>query len=125
MAYDEKFRCRALEYWAAGHTKKETALVFKVNPDTLQKWKKQFEETGNLESKTRRETWRKIDPARLVKYLEQHPDSYLRELAAEFNCSDVAIIKALRRLKISRKKTTLYGEADESFRQSFIGKEVL
>jgi len=104
MAYDAKFRCRALAYWADGHTKKETALVFKVNPDTLQKWKKQYEETGNLESKTRRETWRKIDPDRLANYLEQHPDSYLRELAEEFNCSDVAIIKALRRLKTSRKK---------------------
>ena len=104
MAYDVKFRCCALAYWADGHTKKETALVFKVNPDTLQKWKKQYEETGNLESKTRRETWRKIDPDRLVKYLEQHPDSYLKELAEEFNCSDVAILKALRRLKISRKK---------------------
>ena len=104
MAYDATFRERALAYWADGHTKQETALVFKVNPDTLQKWKKQYEETGNLESKSRRETWRKIDPDRLVTYLDEHPDSYLREVAEVFNCSDVAILKAMRRLKITRKK---------------------
>jgi len=110
MAYDSVFRRRALDYWADGHTKKETALVFKVNPDTLQKWKKQYKETGNLESKTRRETWRKIDPERLQAYVTEHPDAYLKEIATEFNCSDMAILKALRRLKITRKKNhTLQG----------------
>jgi transposase len=104
MSYDIKLRRRAIEYWNAGHSKKETASVFKVNPDTLQEWKKQQKETGTLEPKTRRETWRKIDPERLTKYLEQHPDAYLKEMAEEFECSDVAILKALRRLKISRKK---------------------
>lgn len=104
MSYDAKFRHRAIEYWNDGHTKIETAKVFKVHPDTLQKWKNQLKETGKLEPKTRRETWRKINPTRLKEYLKQHPDAYLKEMAKEFGCSDVAIIKALRRLKISRKK---------------------
>jgi len=54
MSYDVTLRRRAIEYWNDGHTKKETALVFKVNPDTLQEWKKQLKETGQLEPKTRR-----------------------------------------------------------------------
>jgi len=104
MSYDIKLRRRAIEYWNDGHTKKETASVFKVNPDTLQEWKKQLKETGTLEPKTRRETWRKIDPERLKEHLKQHPDAYLKEMAEEFDCSEVAIFKALNRLKISRKK---------------------
>ena len=104
MAYDKKFRRRALEYWNDGHTKKETSAVFKVHPDTLQSWKKQLKETGNLESKKRRETWRKIDPEKLRRFVNENPDAFAREIAQEFNCSAYAILKALKRLKITRKK---------------------
>ena len=104
MSYDIELRRRAIEYWEDGHSKKETAVVFKVSHFTLQKWKSQLKETGTLEAKVRRETWRKIDPSRLKEYLNQHPDAYLKEMAEEFSCTDVAILKALRRLKITRKK---------------------
>jgi transposase len=104
MSYDKKLRERALEYWAAGHTKAETAAVFKVGTSTLQTWKSQLNETGTLEPKKRRETWRKIDPEKLKAYLEEHPDAYLKEIAQVFECSDVAVLKAMRRLNITRKK---------------------
>lgn len=104
MSYDVKYRSRAIEYWNDGHSAKETSEVFSVSIRTLQYWKKQLKETGKLEPKTRRETWRKIAPARLKEYLTQNPDAYLREIAEEFGCSDVAVLKALRRLKITRKK---------------------
>jgi len=104
MSYDIKYRHRAMEYWEDGHSKRETAEVFKVSTSTLQSWKSKLNETGTLEIKKRGETWRKINPAKLKEFLKQHPDAYLREIAEEFGCSDVAILKALRRLKISRKK---------------------
>jgi Transposase. len=104
MSYDIKFRQRAVEYWREGHTQRATAAVFKINPYTLQKWKSQLAESGSLAPKKRRETWRKIEPARLAEYVSQHPDAYLKEIAQEFNCSDVAVSLALRRLKITRKK---------------------
>ena len=111
MSYDIKFRQRAIEYWNAGHSKQETAEVFKVDPSTLQKWKSRLKETGTLEPKQRRETWRKIDPAKLETFIAENPDAYLREIADAFACSDVAVMKALRRLKISRKKNdSLHGE---------------
>lgn len=87
-----------------GNSYRKTAAVFKVNPSTLRRWKSRLKETGNLEIKKRRETFRKIDPIRLTEYLKSHPDAYLKEMAEEFGCSDTAIIKALRRLKITRKK---------------------
>jgi len=58
----------------------------------------------------------------LGEYLEQHPDAYLKEMAEEFGCSEVAIWKALRRMKVTRKKTTLLRESNEDFRQSFVEK---
>ena len=104
MSYDVNFRRRALEYWNDGHSKAATAKVFGIGTSTLQQWKSQLNETGKLEPKKRRETWRKIDPEKLKEYLKSHPDAYLKEMAEEFDCSEVAIFKALKRLKISRKK---------------------
>ena len=104
MKYDIKYRRRALDYWGEGHSKKETAEVFKVDPSTLHRWKSRLNETGKLEPKKVIQPWRKIDPERLMEILAERPDAYLKEIAEEFGCSDVAILKALRRLKISRKK---------------------
>ena len=104
MSYDIKLRRRALEYWADGHTRKETSETFKVSAYALQAWKKQLNKTGELSPKKRRETWRKIEPSRLMEYIKQNPDAYLKEMAEEFCCSQNAISKALKRLKISRKK---------------------
>ena len=104
MSYDIKLRRRAIEYWDDGHSKKETASVFKVGTTTLQTWKSQLNETGSLAPKNRKETWRKIAPKELKEYLIRYPDAYLREIAKEFSCSENSIFKALKRLKISRKK---------------------
>ena len=104
MAYDEKYRRRALDYWGEGNSKIKTAKVFKVSASTLQEWKIQLKETGTLAPKKRKPTWRKIEPERLKKYVEEYPDAYLREIAAEFSCSIHAVEKALARLRISLKK---------------------
>jgi transposase len=104
MSYEIKYRQRAIEYWQEGHSKRATAEVFKVSPTTLQTWKFQLNETGTLAPKKRKETWRKIDPEKLNRYNNEHPDAYLKEIADEFGCSDVAVLKALKRLKITRKK---------------------
>jgi len=104
MSYDIKFRQKVIEYIRAGHTDRETAKTFGISTSTLWEWKSQLKEVGTIASKKRKETWRKIDPEALKKYLKENPDAYLKEIAEEFECSDVAIMKALRRLKISRKK---------------------
>ena len=104
MKYNIEYRRRAIEYWSEGHSKKEAAEVFKVDPSTLHRWKSRLKETGTLAPTERKETWRKIDPEKLKSYLHEHPDAYLKEIAEEFECTEVAVFKALRRLKISRKK---------------------
>ena len=47
---------------------------------------------------------KKIYPDKLVKYINENPDAYLSEIAQEFNCTHVALLKALRKLGITRKK---------------------
>jgi len=104
MSYGIKYRRRAIEYWDEGHTKEETAAVFGIGTSTLQTWKSKLKKTGTLEAKKRKETWRKIDPEKLRKYVEEHPDAYQHEIATAFGVRLYAIQKALKRLKITRKK---------------------
>jgi transposase-like protein len=99
MSYDADFRLSAIEYWSRGHSKSATAAAFKVSASTLQKWKIQYVKNGSLESKKRRDTWRKIDPERLRLYLRKNPDAFLKEVAGEFDCSNTAAFKAIRRIK--------------------------
>jgi len=104
MSYDINYRQRALAYLSEGHTQKETAAVFSVSTSTLWEWKSQLKETGKLAPKKRKETWRKIDPEKLRQYVADHPDAYQHEIAAAFGVRLFAVQKALKRLKITRKK---------------------
>ena len=36
--------------------------------------------------------------------MSEHPDAYLKELAQNFNCTEGALRKALKRIKITQKK---------------------
>ena len=104
MSYDEKFRKRTLEYLHEGHTLAQTREVFRVSVTTIYKWKKQLKEEGNLKKHLVKRPFKKIDPEKLQKYVAANPEAYLREIAVIFNCSSTAIRKALKRLKITRKK---------------------
>ena len=104
MGYDIKFRERVMDYLREGHTEKETAATFKVSTFTIWKWKSMLNESGTLAPKKRKETWRKIDPDKLRKYVEEHPGAYQHEIAAAFGVRLFAIQKALKRLGITRKK---------------------
>jgi len=104
MGYDIKYRQRVLDYINEGHTEKEAAEVFKVSTFTIWSWKSKLKETGTLAPKKRKETWRKIDPEKLRKYVAEHPDAYQYEIAEVFGVRLYAIQKALKRLDITRKK---------------------
>lgn len=104
MSYDIKYRERAMKYLREGHSYRETATVFGVSTLTLQAWKSKLKESGTLAPKKRKETWRKIDPEKLRKYVEEHPDAYQYEIAAAFGVRLYAIQRALKRLRITRKK---------------------
>ena len=104
MAYDEKYRKRAVEYRLEGNTIEKTAKVFKIGESTLKTWLGKYKESGEIKNKPLNRPHKKISPKKLEAYVEKHPDAYLKEMAEVFDCSDTAIGKALKRLKITRKK---------------------
>src|SRR5215469_7910038 len=81
MAYDEKYRKRAVEYKDKGHTFKQLKEAFGIHSSDYYRWKRNMEEYGAYkppitEKRTRK---RKIDPVELKKFVEQHPDLFLKE----------------------------------------------
>ena len=104
MGYSEKYKIRTIEYRHTGHTLEETHKIFKVAITTIRVWEKQLRETGGFKKKELHRSFRKINPERLKAYLAEHPDSYQREMAEAFKCSESGIRNALRRHKITRKK---------------------
>lgn len=108
MSYDIKFKQRAVEYQREGHTYKETCKVFKISETILTRWINKEKEGKLGEVKIQVRKPKKIYPEKLIKYIEKHPDAYLVEIAEEFNCSECAIRKALKKLNITRKKRQLH-----------------
>ena len=104
MAKSVEIRELAVKYRNAGHTLKETSEVFNVSPCSVSKWGKKFKETGNLNNKPLNRPAKKIEKQKLLKYIEDHPDAMLQEIADEFNSSAEAVRKALKRYNITRKK---------------------
>jgi len=104
MAYDNKYRIRTVEYRKEGHTVQQTCKTFKIGETTLKRWVKKYDETGEIKDKPPKRTFKKIDPAKLEEYVEANPDDYLSEIAKVFLCSEEAVRKSLKKLKITRKK---------------------
>ena len=104
MAYDAKYKARTVQYRKEGHTVKQAANTFKVGETTVKRWVKEYDEMGEFIKKPIVRKHKKIDPQKLEVYIEGHPDAYLSEIAKIFSCSEEAIRKALKRLKIMRKK---------------------
>ena len=104
MSYEIKYRKRVVEYKLEGNTLQKTSETFKVSISTIKKWVKQYRESGHLEKKELKRPYKKIDPVKLVEYVAKKPDAYLKEIAEEFGCDESAVRRALKKLKITRKK---------------------
>jgi transposase len=104
VAYDERYRKRAVEYRLEGNSIERTAKTFKIGESTLKEWVRRYKEIGEIKNKPLNRTHKKIDPNALELFVEENPDAYLIEMAEAFNCTEAAIRKALKRLNITRKK---------------------
>ena len=107
MAYDEKYRKRAMAFKEAGHTFKELLEVFGIHSTTYYEWKNLLETTGCVKYTPPATRNRKIDNEALKQAIEERPDAYLRELAEIFECSAQAIDQKLKRMEITLKKRPL------------------
>jgi transposase len=105
MAYSKDFRKAAIEYWSKGHSKEELYEAFGIYPSRITAWRKLLKETGSLEPQYKETRERKIDLTELTAALERRPDATLGELARLFDCTESAIFYALKRAKLTLKKS--------------------
>ena len=103
MTYSHDLRKKALEYIEKGKSRKEAAIVFGISYRTIWNWILR-KNKGILQPKKYKVNPRKIDNDSLIKYIKNHPDAYLREIAEEFNVDPSTIFYACKRLKITLKK---------------------
>ena len=104
MAYSINFKQRALDYIKEGHSPVEATKVFDVGVKTLFTWEKKLCEQGHLERKKRVVKKRKIPLEELKAFVEAHPDAFLREIAAHFDCAVPSVWAALKQIKVTLKK---------------------
>ena len=104
--YSNDLRKRVLSYYDANHKQEATCEVFGISRATLTAWLKLRRDTGSADLRPRPQVRRsrKLDTAALTAYIEQHPDAYLREIAAVFKVSVSTVWLACEREQITRKK---------------------
>ena len=106
MAYSIDYKMRAIAYKDEGHSFRELYEVFGIPSTTYYVWKGKLEK-GILGVKVKQTRRRKIDSVELKRFIEEKPDSYLREIAEQFCCSIPSVHARLKRLKITYKKRRL------------------
>ncbi|MDR2697952.1 MAG: transposase [Holophagales bacterium] len=104
MGYSVDFREKVMEFLDRGNTMSKAGEVFGISVFTVNRWRQKLKNTGELKDEPRRVKFKKIDPHKLKEYVKKHPDAYLKEIGEAFSCSAVAVLKAFRKLNITRKK---------------------
>ena len=102
MAYSLDFRKRVFSLKEKqGLTFKETSERFGVEIRTLFRWQRRLE--PKIE---RKKSATKIDMQALEADVAKNPDRFQYERAQDYGVSQAAIVYALKRLKMSRKKNS-------------------
>jgi len=104
MAYENKFKKRTVEYHLEGNSTRKTAKIFDISPSTLNTWLKEYREHGDFTVKPKPANNTKLTEEALLTYFKDNDDSYQAETAKHFGVSQSGVSRALKRLKISRKK---------------------
>jgi transposase len=103
MVYSLDLRQKALDDIANGGTRSEASSIFGVSVSTLAN-RLSRQKQQDLAPKMNGSRPSKIDNEKLKKYIEDHPDSYLREIAVVFNSTLQAVFYACKRIKVTLKK---------------------
>lgn len=102
--YSEDLRVRVVGFLKKGHTIKETAETFGVSMRSISIWKKMDKEGKRLIFEFVPRSPHRINHEKLLAYVKEHPDAYLREIAAHFSVGLTTIWNALHRLGVRYKK---------------------
>jgi transposase len=83
----------------------EASRLFTVSYSSVQRWLRQEKQSGHLRPQARTKLPHKINYEALLQYIKDRPDATLKEMAAHFAMSIAGIYCALKRLKVTRKKS--------------------
>lgn len=105
--YSIDLRERVVAYIEQGGSKIAATEIFQVSRRTIYYWLARKRKMGNLSPNEVKEyKVRKLDKEKLQEYIDTKPDATLEETGEAFGVSPVAIWKAFKRMKITRKKNT-------------------
>jgi len=104
--YSVDLRERVLQHLEKNKNREAASRLFQVGIATIYRWLSRKKEKGNVEPLRRPYVYKKIDDQKLIDYIEKNPDHFLSEIAKHFNLTLQAIFYALKRLKITRKKSS-------------------
>jgi transposase len=107
-AYSMDLRERVMAAYDAGRQTKEIAKTFNVSPAWARRLKQHRRERGDIVPRVGGGGHTsKVDPVRLQELVNQKPDATLAELrqSLKVDCALWTICKALRRLKLTYKKS--------------------
>ena len=80
-----------MNFISKGNSIQEAHMKFDVGTTTIKEWKKLKAETGKLEKRPLNRAPKKICLDKLDAYITINPDSYLDEIAKEFDCTTTTI----------------------------------
>lgn len=106
--YSHDLRERVVSDVESGMTKAEASRRYRLGYRTVARWCIKKTRTGSVAADRvgRTPGKGKIDLAALARSVEEYPDATLKERGKHFGVSDVAILKAMKRLNIRYKKNT-------------------
>lgn len=81
-----------------GHSQAEAARQFKQHLVTVSRWIKIKKTTGSLKVVAVPRSPHKLPLDEFEKYVEEHLDEFLREIASHFGCGKDAVARALKKL---------------------------
>lgn len=105
-SYSTDLRERVLQYLEKNKNREDASRLFQVGTATIYRWLARKKEKGNVEPLRRPYAYKKIDDQKLIDYMEKNPDHFLSEIGKHFNITPQAVFYALKRLKITRKKSS-------------------
>jgi transposase len=104
MSYSKDLREKVLSLVDEGMSQEKARKMFKLGQNTITQWKKLRAETGSLEKRELKRSFRKIDPEKLKADVRERPDDFDEERAVRFGCSRGGVWSARKKHKITRKK---------------------
>ena len=105
MTYSLDLREKVVAHIEKGGSVVEAVKIFGIGRRTIHQWLHQKKSEGHLNAKKYVRTKHKIDRAALEAHVAEIPDAYLKERADALQVSVSGVWRALKTMKITRKKS--------------------